>query len=131
MTLATAARDHGTDDEDDDAPIQRIVAAGTEAPPITRAPVSIFTVAKVLRVCKKRRKARLEPVRGEPTKVIEVQEGVTRVVGRGYPSDRWTPEKEQQEVERRARQRPPKPTRKARTRSKKLLDLIGADDADS
>lgn len=130
MSLSSPHRD--VDDDEDDKPIRRIVPAGIEAPPPTRAPVSIFTVAKVLRVCKQRRKARPEPVRGEPTKVIEVDKaGVTRVVGRGYPSDRWTPEKEQQELARRARQRPPKPTRKARTKSKKLLDMIGSDDTDA
>jgi hypothetical protein len=125
----SAVADPAVEDEDDEQPVQRIVPAGVDAPPQTRAPVSIFTVAKVLRVCRHKRKVRVAIVKGDPAKVVETDTaGVTRVVGRSYPSDRWTQEKEQQEIERRARQRPPKPTRKAKTRSKKLLDLIGTDD---
>jgi hypothetical protein len=58
---------------------------------------------------------------------VEVADGVTRIVGAAFPA-RWTPEDHERERARRARQRPPKPTKRAKTRSSKLLDLIGADD---
>lgn len=50
--------------------------------------------------------------------------GTTRCVGGQYPADRWTVEREAQERARRARQRPPRPVKKARTRGKKLAELI-------
>lgn len=43
--------------------------------------------------------------------------GVTRVEGAAYPS-RWTAEDYRREEQRRARQRPPRPVAKARTRGK-------------
>jgi hypothetical protein len=128
LSLTSPHRGLDVDDDDDDMPIQRVVPAGTEAPPITRAPISIFAIQQVLRACKQSRKAKADIVRGEPTKVLETAAGVTRIIGRGYPSDRLTAEKKEQELARRARQRPPKPTKKARTKSKKLRDLVGADD---
>lgn len=51
--------------------------------------------------------------------------GVVRCTGRHYPADRWDAERVEKERARRAKQRPPKPTRKAKTRSRKLLEIIG------
>jgi len=59
--------------------------------------------------------------------VVEIADGVTRTVGAAYPA-RWTPEDEERERLRRAKQRPPKPTKQAKTRGHKLLDWIGSDD---
>lgn len=58
---------------------------------------------------------------------VDLGGGVTRGVGAAYPV-RWTPEDEERERRRRAKQRPPKPSRKAKTRGRKLLELIGNDD---
>jgi hypothetical protein len=54
-------------------------------------------------------------------------DGITRHTGAQYPANRWTEEREEAERQRRARQRPPKPTKAARTRSRKLLEMIGED----
>jgi hypothetical protein len=51
--------------------------------------------------------------------------GALRVNGCRYPSNRWTDERVECERIRRAKQRPPKPTKLVKTRSKKLRDLIG------
>jgi hypothetical protein len=131
VTFPDASRSADLDEEEDEPILQRVVSAGTEAPPLTRAPISIFAIKKVLKVCKQRRKTRGDIVRIEPTLVVEKSPGVQRVVGRGYPSDRWTQEKQTREEHRRARQTQPKPTRKAKTKSKKLRELIGDDDSDT
>jgi hypothetical protein len=60
---------------------------------------------------------------------LEVAEGVTRIVGAAFPA-RWTAEDYERERARRARQRPPKPTKGVKTRSAKLQQMIGVDDGD-
>lgn len=69
------------------------------------------------------------PIESRLVAKVEVADGVTRTVGAAYPV-RWTKEDEERERTRRARQRPPKPTKRAKTRGRKLLDLIGVDDGD-
>jgi len=66
-------------------------------------------------------------VRSRVAAVVDLGEGRRRVVGAAYPP-RWTGEDFERERLRRAKQRPPKPTKKAKTRSRKLLELIGPDD---
>lgn len=51
---------------------------------------------------------------------IQREEGVVRCTGAAYPSNRWDAERIEQERARRAKQRPPKPTRAAKTRGKKV-----------
>lgn len=53
------------------------------------------------------------------------EDGITRVV---TLREQDTPEWAERERQRRARQRPPRPTKGAKTRSKKLNDLIGEDE---
>lgn len=81
-------------------------AAGFEAHP--PAPVSITTAA---------------PARPQ----IVASAGFVQVSGSRYPDDRWTPERAAKELARRAKQRPPRPPKGAKTRSKKLRQLVGDD----
>ena len=53
-------------------------------------------------------------------------DGVTRCTGAAYPS-RWTPADHERERARRAQQRPPKPTKRARTKSAKLRGMMTDD----
>jgi hypothetical protein len=107
-------------------PVHRVVAAAGLAPPVTRAARSVFDLAAGL--CDDapdESAAALEPpYRVEVRQVIRAG-GSTVHVGCAYPSNRWTPEREEQERARRARQKPPKPVKGARTRSRKLIDLVG------
>ena len=112
------------DDEIDDAPVvRRVVRARDVAPPVCVAPRSVFDLAK------RPVHLRLDSAPDDQRVVgkIEQREGVTRFTGAAYPV-RWTQEDEARERLRRARQRPPRPTRKAKTRSAKLLEMIGDPD---
>lgn len=60
-------------------------------------------------------------------RVVTQEDGVTRHVAiREQDTEEWA----ERERQRRARQRPPRPPRGAKTRSKKLEQLIGDDDGD-
>lgn len=63
-----------------------------------------------------------------PAPTVQREPGVTKVTGGQYPAGRWTEERQEQERQRRARQKPPRPTKRARTKSKKLRDLIGGEE---
>lgn len=114
------------DDDEWDHPVRRIVSA-TEATPIrTRAPASIFAMAGMLRSARPARPAfAVSAPAALPAVAVERREGVTRIVGAMYPAGRWTPEKEEAERVRRAKQRPPKPTAAAKTRGKKVREWDG------
>lgn len=116
------------DDEIDDAPVVRVMvpAIGCQMPSIT-APCSVFDLAE--KSFKQRRAAAKneEPTSSCYAARVAVGEGVTRITGAVYPM-RWTQEQQDREIERRARQRPPRPTKGAKTRSRKLLELVGDDD---
>jgi len=60
---------------------------------------------------------------------VDVGPGITRTIGAVYP-ERWTEEDHERERMRRAKQRPPKPPKRAKTRGRKLRDLIGDDNWD-
>ena len=126
-------------DRDDafDYPRHDVVSASAAAAPETTAPRSIFDFAAAFTKIKAR--ARFASSDGfrttsaataNPVNRVEIELGVTRHVGAAYPA-RWTSEDEERERQRRARQRPPRPTRKAKTRGRKLLDLIGGDDSEN
>jgi len=111
--------------------IRRWLPSTDTAPaPKTRGLRSVFDLATLsatgLRLCQgpPRKPA------ADGARFIETQRdaGTTRVVGGQYPDGRWTAAREASEIARRAKQRPPKPTRMFKTRSKKLLDLIGSED---
>lgn len=118
--MAYASND--ADDCDDDplvtAPvIRRIVSAAEAAPLPIRGPVSIFDMNAAITVRMERRQD------GAQFRRVVRDAGVTRCV-RILEQD--TAEWQEREAARRARQRPPKPTAKAKTKSRKLLELVGA-----
>jgi hypothetical protein len=133
-------------DTDFDFPVKVTVEAAGRAAPDTRAPRSIFDMAAIVESAKALKKQgrfgaasgfKAQPAQASPypgavapawAAVERVYgDGVTRSTGSKYPADRWTEEKQERERQRRARQRPPKPSKKAKRRSKKLLEAIGDD----
>lgn len=120
-------------DRDDafDYPRHDVVSASAAAAPETTAPRSIFDFAAAFKKLKARGRfgaadgfKTTAAAAANPVNRVEIELGVTRHVGAAYPA-RWTPEDEERERQRRARQRPPRPTRKAKTRGRKLLELVG------
>lgn len=112
------------EDQDEDilvtAPIiKRIVSAAEAAPLPVKGPASIFDMAhqpKPITVRMER------PQEGATFRRIARDGGVTRCV---RIQEQDTAEWQEREAARRARQRPPKPTAKAKTKSRKLVDLVG------
>jgi hypothetical protein len=111
---------------------QRRVNARDVAPPVTLAPASVFEMAAAMLKRGGRFGTREQFEVPQPPKrqrlTVQREDGVTRCVGAQYPANRWDAERHEQERIRRAKQRPPKPTRKAKTRSRKLLEIIGEPD---
>lgn len=115
-------------DLDDDGPdvappVHRIVPAAGCARPSTRGLVSVFDLARQdgtrgLRLAMQSASG----ASGQDRRFTQAQRdaGTTRVTGGQYPADRWTAEREAHELARRARQRPPRPTAKAKTRGRKV-----------
>jgi hypothetical protein len=111
--------DEDTDDEFD-YPVHTVVSAATTVRPVALGPSSIFDVAAIMASAKVLLKhGRFGDAAGFEVRAVRL-EGVTRVEGQCYPSNRWTPEKEEKEIARRARQKPPRPTRKAVTTNGKI-----------
>lgn len=114
MPLAIALVSEAVEPEDIDPPIvHRMISAAGQPPPATRAPRSIFdlyalTAAQVI-------SEEHEPADETPLQLarplVTRDVGVTRCAGSAYPANRWTPEREEQERQRRAKQRPPRPTK--------------------
>lgn len=119
------------DDEDIIPVVRRLVPAAGQPTPRTDAARSIFDFAAAYKGLTAHG-GRFGDAAGFKVQVkvshkVEVATGVTRCVGAAYPA-RWTPEDEERERQRRARQKPPRPTKRARTKGKKLRELIGDDD---
>lgn len=115
------------DDDADDGPVIRawVPAAGLPIPAAAaNAPTSIFQLAD--RPVAIRTSKNDEPISACYAH-LSVALGVTTVAGAAYPA-RWTTADQVRETERRQRQRPPRPTARARTKSAKLRDLIGDDE---
>jgi len=93
--------------------------------PAPRAPRSVFELADFS--VRTRVRSHGGPIAEAEARTAVTTEGVTRCVGAQYPSNRWTAEREEQERARRARQKPPKPPKGARTKSRKLMELVGED----
>jgi hypothetical protein len=115
------------DDEDDDqdewsaaAPVRIVVPAAGLKPPKTAAPRSIFDVAGSDLPRTRLRSAEC-PIQ-RPRKVVELADGHRRHIALS-PQD--TEEWKEKEAARRARQKPPKPTKGAKTMGRKLAELIG------
>jgi hypothetical protein len=120
----------------DEYPLIRIIVAAIGCrPPRTKAVRSIFdigTAGNGLDLLSMGRRFAVPPSAPDEAPGARIvrclrEPGTTRCVGALYPV-RWTPEQEEQEAQRRARQRPPRPTKGARTKSKKLRDMVGTDD---
>lgn len=112
-------------DDEFDFPVRRVVPAAEAEPVKTRAVASIFALAaSIRRPAGRPAFAASAPAPLQAVAVVR-SEGVTRHVGAMYPAGRWTPEKEEAERARRARQRPPKPTAAAKTRGKKVREWDG------
>lgn len=143
----TTALEHVEDQDDfddefeedavDDHPVVRIIVPAIDCKPLrTNALRSVFdagSAANGFHLLSMGRRLSLAPAPdedGERPRFIQCQRdsGTTRCFGGQYPSDRWTPEKEEKERQRRARQIVPRPPKGARSKGKKLRDLVGNDD---
>lgn len=125
------------DDEGDDDdpfytdPVHRVITGPLPPAPDTRgAPRSVFDLAAIVAdagrmlACKHGRFGAADGFTPKRPTVVRT-DGAVRVVGAAYPANRWDEDRIEQERIRRAKQRPPKPTKKAKTRSEKLREMIG------
>lgn len=113
--------------EPDDVPVHRVVPLAEAEPLHIRAVTSVFTLAAAAARLKRGRFGADEQFTVPAPYRVErsYADGVHRVI-RQRPEE--TPEWQERERVRRAKQRPPKPTAKAKTKSRKLRDLIGEGD---
>ena len=88
------------------------------------APCSVFNLATSMLKLRSSTAATPSPKAGKYASRMQPTKGVLRVEGAAYPA-RWTAEDYRREEQRRARQRPPRPVAKARTKSEKLRALVG------
>ncbi len=111
------------DDVEEPAPVRRIVSAA-DAPPVqTMAVSSIFGLAATVQSLKRGRFGASEQFEPAPYRVERsYADGTLRVI-RQRPEE--TAEWQEREERRRAKQRPPKPTAKAKTRGKKVRQWDG------
>lgn len=131
---AAQREDAANDDEGNTClwPVRHVLIAASKAkPPFTRGLPSVFALGEL----GTRPAANTNwPVAGGPGAraagpdrrftAAAHYSGGTRCTGGQYPSDRWTPERAEKERARRAKQRPPKPTRGAKSKSTKLRRFI-------
>lgn len=96
-------------------------------PEAAAAPVSVFSLATSMFQLRSTTAATPAPKAGKYASRVQPTKGVLRVEGAAYPA-RWTAEDYKREEQRRARQRPPRPTSKARTKSEKLIALLGTEE---
>ena len=95
----------------------------------TRAQSSIWAVAQAIADDKRVHLGKTGPeCEPQTLQAVHREHGVTRVMGAQYPANRWTQEREEQERARRARQVLPKPPKGARTKSRKLIEMMGGDE---
>lgn len=114
------------DEEDEDilvtSPVIKRIVKASEAEPIQiKGPASIFDMAHLSKLVTVRME---RPQEGASFRRIARDGGVTRCV---RIQEQDTVEWQEREAARRARQRPPKPTAKAKTKSRKLVDLVGVE----
>ena len=139
LAFAFVLRTLDRDDIDDDdpfysAPVHRMIRADELPAPEVRGPRSVFDMAAIVADAGRMLSAGLgrfgSAEQFAPPKRLTVQReaGVTRVAGAAYPANRWDDERIEQERQRRARQKPPKPTGKAKTRGKKVRAWDGEGD---
>ena len=128
LALRFVLRELDRDDVAEPAPVHRIVSAA-DAPPVqTVAVSSIFGLAATVQSLKRGRFGTAEQFAPPPYRVERsYADGTLRVI-RQRPEE--TAEWQEREHRRRAKQRPPKPSAKAKTRGKKVRqwDGEGTDD---
>lgn len=118
LPIRAPLRELDRDDLAEPAPVHRIVSAA-DAPPVqTVAVSSIFGLAATVQSLKRGRFGAPEQFAPAPYRVERsYADGTLRVI-RQRPEE--TAERQEREQRRRAKQRPPKPTAKAKTRGKKV-----------
>jgi hypothetical protein len=94
--------------------------------PFPMTPRSVFDLGELAALTARPSRPSRETTAPRYVARIEIAEGVTRCMGAAYPA-RWTPEDEERERQRRARQKPPTPPKTAKTKSRKLVELVGDD----
>lgn len=125
LPIRAPLRELDRDDAPEPPPVHRIVRAA-DAPPVqTVAVSSIFGLAATVQSLKRGRFGAAEQFEPAPYRVERsYADGAVRVI-RQRPEE--TAEWQEREAARRARQRPPKPTAKAKTRGKKVRRWDGED----
>jgi hypothetical protein len=123
LPIRAPLRELDRDDLAEPAPVHRIVSAA-DAPPVqTVAVSSIFGLAATVQSLKRGRFGAAEQFEPAPYRVERsYAEGTLRVI-RQRPEE--TAEWQERERVRRAKQRPPKPSAKVRTRGKKVRQFDG------
>lgn len=101
-----------------DYPLHRRTVAGREPPPATRAAASIWDLAASLPSSPgRRRPPAADEAPAQPLYLVEREAGRVRVVRlRPEETEEWA----ERERARRAKQRPPRPVKAAKTRGKKV-----------
>lgn len=131
-TCAVIEYETDVDEVDEPSPTHIVVPAFGRAPPPTRATRSVFELAASNSPRASRAQCPTSPPQVDKkypprfTEALRVADTV-RCIGGQYPSDRWTTERAEKESQRRARQIVPRPPKGARSKSRKLRDLIGDD----
>lgn len=127
------------DDDDDEfyaPPVRRIVPAAQAQAITGLGPASIFDMAAAAKAAKALRMGGRfggaggfdpAPPYAEQRATVTRADGVTRCTGSKYPSNRWDEAREEQERQRRARQKPPRPTKRAKSRGRKVRMWDGED----
>lgn len=127
------------DDDDDDfcaPPVRRVVPAAQAQALTGLGPASVFTMADAAAASKALRSGgrfgsaegfEPAPPYAERRATVTRADGVTRCTGSQYPSNRWDEAREEQEKARRARQKPPRPTKRAKSRGRKVRLWDGED----
>jgi hypothetical protein len=123
LPIRAPLRELDRDDLAEPAPVHRIVSAA-DAPPVqTVAVSSIFGLAATVQSLKRGRFGTAEQFAPPPYRVERsYADGTLRVI-RQRPEE--TAEWQERERVRRAKQRPPKPSAKVRTRGKKVRQFDG------
>lgn len=116
------------DDEADLLPVERRIVSAATAPRLrTRGPASVWDMAAAVGLQTRGLGMVLAELPPAPPlrSVVQRGDGVVKVVGASYPANRWDAEREEQERIRRAKQKPPRPPKGARTRGKKVRQWDG------
>lgn len=102
-------------DDDFERPIvHRVIPAAGQPIPTALGPRTIFELCSISDEAAAEVLGELahEPaMQPQERPLVTRDAGITRASGCAYPANRWTPEREEQERQRRAKQKPPRPAR--------------------